>query len=325
MLRRAVIISALTVVPGIASAEPLCTTDARQVVDEIYRHVLERAPDRDSQGWVDQLAGENTTVREVVRAIAKSPEHIQRFGTESRDSVINTLYRHLLNRQPDPQGHRTSLQIAERNGLGAVIDSFVNSREYEEQFGDWRVPGSSGVNYCAPGAQGPQNQSSRNNSMRFRRMDTNNDGRIARSEWRGNARSFQNFDWNNDGVLSGDEVSVNGVRRGDEGEDRDVDMGNDDRFDYLDVNGNNLIDRNEWDGGYQAFTRLDTSGDRRLTRAEYNGMNRGSSFDNLDTDNDNRLVLAEWPWTHRSFDQQDTNGDGVILRNEFRGAPGTRR
>ena len=30
-------------------------------------------------------------------------------------------------------------------------------------------------------------------------------------------------------------------------------MTNDDRFDYLDINGNGFVDRNEWDGGYSVF------------------------------------------------------------------------
>src|SRR5687768_2904535 len=43
-------------------------------------------------------------------------------------------------------------------------------------------------------------------TMRFRGMDTNADGRIQRREWRGSAQSFRVHDWNNDGLLSGDEV-----------------------------------------------------------------------------------------------------------------------
>src|ERR671914_2665692 len=42
--------------------------------------------------------------------------------------------------------------------------------------------------------------------MRFEGMDTNRDGVIQRSEWRGNDRAFMNQDWNGDGELSGDEV-----------------------------------------------------------------------------------------------------------------------
>ena len=56
MLHLAVFIAALIVVPAIASAQQPCTTDARHIVDEIYRHMLERAPDPGSARWVDGLA-----------------------------------------------------------------------------------------------------------------------------------------------------------------------------------------------------------------------------------------------------------------------------
>jgi hypothetical protein len=91
-------------------------------------------------------------------------------------------------------------------------------------------------------------------------MDANGDGQISRSEWRGNAKSFENFDWNNDGVLSGDEVSPGG-RNKDEA--RNDNMSNDDRFGYLDINGNGFVDRNEWDGGYNVFSSLDVNRDNR--------------------------------------------------------------
>ena len=45
---------------------------------------------------------------------------------------------------------------------------------------------------------------------RFRGMDTNNDGRITRDEWRGNDTSFRNQDRNGDGVLSGSELQGKG-------------------------------------------------------------------------------------------------------------------
>src|SRR5215210_6759662 len=51
-----------------------------------------------------------------------------------------------------------------------------------------------------------------NPEMRFRAMDSNNDGVVTRAEWRGSARSFAEHDWNEDGVLSGDEVRI-GVSR----------------------------------------------------------------------------------------------------------------
>ncbi len=143
---------------------------------------------------------------------------------------------------------------------------------------------------------------------------------IARNEWRGNSQSFQNFDWNNDGVLSGDEVSLGG---GNDNEARNDTMTNDDRFDYLDVNGNGFVDRNEWDGGYNVFTRLDANRDSRLTRDEWEANGRTSNFASVDANRDGRIALSEWPWSHSSVDRQDTNGDGIISRGEYKGAPQT--
>ena len=319
MLRVAVFVGALILVPSFAAAQRPCTTDARLVVDEIYRHVLERAPDAGSAASVDRL-NSGTTVREVVRAIAKSPEHIQRFGTEARESVIRTMYRHLLNREPDPQGLRDNVNAAAGRGLSVVIDAFIDSPEYQQKFGDSQVPGSSGVTYCGPNAQSRNNQYGRN--MRFRGMDANGDGQISRNEWRGTAQSFQNFDWNNDGVLSGDEVSPGG-QNSDEA--RNDNMSNDDRFGYLDINGNGFVDRNEWDGGYSVFSRLDVNRDNRLTRDEWENTARSANFAGVDLNRDGRIALSEWPWSHSSFDRQDTNRDGVISRGEYKGAPQTYR
>jgi Ca2+-binding EF-hand superfamily protein len=291
-------------------------------VDEIYRHMLERASDPASASWMNALAGGGTTVRDVVRQVAQSPEHLQRFNNDSRDQAVGTLYRHILGRQPDAAGQRAFVDLAASRGLGAVVDQIVNSAEYQQSFGDWGVPGSGGVNLCATAALSTQRRSPSANAMRFRRLDANNDGLIARNEWRGNTRSFQGYDWNGDGVLSGDEVNVDGVRPANVAEAPNDEIGNADRFDYLDVNGNGSIERNEWDGGRDAFDRLDTKRDGTLTRAEVNtgaSTARASTLNSLDINRDGRLTLNEWPWSHRSFDQQDVNGDGAVARDEFRG------
>ena len=319
MLRIAVVVGVLTLAPALASAQQPCTTDARRVVDEIYRHVLERGSDRGSDQWVDRLANDGVTVREVVRSIGKSQEHLQRWGNESREQVVKTLYRHLLNREPNGETFQRSVDMFTRRGATAVVDQIINSPEYQQAYGDWGVPGSNGVNFCQPGARNNLSRNVPGNGMRFRRMDANNDGQISRNEWRGSPRSFQNFDWNNDNVLSGEELSVDAERRA-VARNQEDDLPFNERFDYLDVNGNGFIERNEWDGGANAFQRLDTSGDQRLSRGEFNTMNSNSNnFASLDMNRDGRIGLNEWPWTHRSFDQQDNNGDGVLTRDEFRG------
>src|SRR5688572_8893188 len=84
---RAVILSlAVISIPALAAAQQPCTTDARRVVNELYRHMLERQPDAGSAEWVQQLQSGSVTVREVVRRIANSPEHTQRFLQEDTNN-----------------------------------------------------------------------------------------------------------------------------------------------------------------------------------------------------------------------------------------------
>jgi Ca2+-binding EF-hand superfamily protein len=267
-----------------------------------------------------------TTVREIVRGIAKSQEHLQRFGNQARENMVVDVYRHLLNRGPDGAVLQNAVNLVSRRGVASLIDQIIDSPDYRQQFGDWTVPGSN-VRFCAPGEQpGQQSDLAPGVGMRFRRMDTNNDGAIARSEWRGNPRTFNTYDWNNDGRLSGEEVSVIAERRGNRNR-PDDEVASEDRFDYLDINGNGYIDSNEWDAGQYAFDRLDSNDDRRLTRGEFNTTNNGnaSNFTAIDMNRDGGIRLDEWPWSHTSFDRQDSNRDGVISRGEYRGAPQTYR
>lgn len=277
MWRLAVLIGALTVVPSLALAQQPCTTDARQVIEQVYRQVLERSADPGASVWVDRLSM-GTTVREIVRGIAQSPEHLQRFGSQSRDNYVVDVYRHLLNRGPDPEGMKNAGILVSTRGSASLVDQLVDSPEYRDRFGDWTVPGSS-VRYCAAGDQGSQPASSA--------------------------------------------VPRRGNRVGDGQDDDAFDK---DRFDYLDINGNGYIDRNEWDGGQSAFQRLDVNDDRRLSSGEFNGGGRDTySFASIDMDRDGRIRLNEWPWSRPAFDRQDANRDGVITQNEYRGRPAIRR
>ena len=273
MYRAAILFLAVTFSPAMAMAQT-CTNDARQVVNELYRHMLERQADAGSAQWVSELESGRQTVRDIVRSIANSPEHMQRFGQAEAgegttyERSVARLYRHILGRQPDAGGQRAHAELMQRSGADAVIDRIINSNEYDQQFGDWGVPGSGGIKYCAPGNRAasaapavvPLNQ------RRFRTMDANNDGVISRTEWNGSRQSFETHDWNNDDVLSGDEVNEATARRGRTVDDESYDMM--DSFDYLDVNNNGRIDAREWHGTVAAFNRLDRNGDDFLTREE---------------------------------------------------------
>jgi len=277
MYRAVMLFLAVTFSPAVVAAQQPCTTDARQVVNELYRHMLERQADPGSAHWVQQLESGQMSVRDVVREIAKSPEHTQRFhnteageGTAYERSVAR-LYRHILSRQPDATGQRVHAELAQRNGAGAVVDRIIDSNEYDQQFGDWSVPGSGGMRFCAPNNraanQPPVARVVPVDQRRFRGMDRNNDGVIARNEWRGSQQSFDVHDWNNDGVLTGAEVNEAQARTGRTVEDESFDRA--ESFEYLDHNNNNRIEEAEWHGTVAAWNRLDVNNDDFLTRAEF--------------------------------------------------------
>ena len=327
MVRRFILFALLAAVPSAVSAQQPCTTDARRVVDELYRHMLERAADPGSAAWVNRLQS-GTTVREIVREIAKSSEHSQRFynpgeGAVAHERAVATLYRHILGRQPDSGGLNALTQAAMNEGLPAVVDRIIGSREYDQNFGDWGVPGSGGIRYCGTSQtnSAPQTSSRRSRDMRFPQYDTNGDGVVSRSEWRGTAAAFRVRDWNRDGVLSGEEVRMGAYPPDDSLEARDYRMTPEDRFDYLDTNNDGRISENEWDGSLATFDRFDTNRDGRLTRAELGSVRPPTPFGSIDANRDGRITMSEWPWSRRTFIQQDDNSDGFLTREEYRGGP----
>jgi hypothetical protein len=212
MYRAAVLVFAL-LFPSLAAAQQPCTTDARQVVNELYRHMLERQADAGSAHWVQQLESGRMTVRDVVRSIATSPEYAERFFyAESGESTqyersVARLYRHLLGRQPDPEGQRVFARVAQQGGPDAVIDRILDSNEYRQQFGDWGVPGSGGLRYCAQNSAVGRRQPGQTGTARwrFRELDQNADNVITRNEWRasnGSMPSFNRLDVDNDNRLT---------------------------------------------------------------------------------------------------------------------------
>lgn len=317
MYRAAILFVALTAFPSLAAAQQPCTTDANQVVNELYRHMLERSPDAASANWVRELQS-GGTVRDVVRAIAKSSEHTQRFWRQEAGEEtpyvrsVGTIYRHILGRQPDAGGARAWAELGARSGAGAVIDQIVNSAEYNSQFGDWGVPGSGGLRYCAPGNQTSTAPAAPVEEYRFRGMDRNGDGVISRGEWRGSRQSFNVHDWNRDGVLSGDEVRQGAFRRGGTLEDEDFDRS--ERFEFLDANNNGRIEPREWHSTVTAFNRLDVNNDNVLSRNEFitNSVSGAAA-----TTGDFVVVDASREWTDTGFtvragDTIFVNADGVV-------------
>ena len=178
----------------------------------------------------------------------------------------------------------------------------------------------------------PQQQ---NTEMRFRAMDSNNDGVVTRAEWRGSARSFAEHDWNEDGVLSGDEVRIGVSRNNRRVEDSDFDPASDRFFSWTDANfstidrdRNGRISAREWQYDYESFRRADRNGDGALTRAEFVGTNtvdedRDDRFEYIDGNNDGRIERSEWHGSGETFEWLDRNNDDVLSRAEVVGTQAT--
>jgi hypothetical protein len=101
---------------------------------------------------------------------------------------------------------------------------------------------------------------------RFRQLDRNGDARISLGEWRYEHEDFFRVDRNGDNILTLNEFLIG-----------DVDDDRGDRFDDLDLDGNNRLDRREWHGSLAAFQWLDRNSDGMLTRSEVVGENLGRS------------------------------------------------
>jgi Ca2+-binding EF-hand superfamily protein len=314
-------IAALALFASTAAAQAPCTTDANRVVSEVYRHLLERGVDPGAQNWVQRLANGQMTVKELVRQVAKSQEHMQRFGqTESGEGqpyerAVARMYRHVLGRQADNNGQRSWTNTAQQRGLAAVVDGLVDSAEYNNNFGDWGVPGSGGVTFCANNSNNSNRSSSAQpvDNQRFRAMDVNRDGVIARREWQGSNQSFRVHDWNNDGVLSGDEVVTGRFRQGRNADFEDFDRA--EEFEFLDANNNGRIEEREWHASVRAFDQLDRNNDGVLSRAEF--VRAGATAGTAATAGQTVAVAADRQWSDtginvRAGETITINADGRI-------------
>ena len=339
MVRRVVLMGALSLLPGVAAAQQPCTTDARRVVAEVYQRVLERQIDASAENLVAQLNNRQVTVRQIVSAVARLPEHNQRFLSGDRRSAITYLYRHVLGREADPQGLQDYVNSNSR--YGDILVAMAASGEYAANFGDYGVPGSS-VRFCAPGEQPTTvsggNNNNNNRRMRFAGMDTNNNGQIERSEWNGTRESFIVQDWNGDNVLSGEEVTPGG--RGNRQGNRQpaaFTAWNAETFTTLDRNRDGRVAAAEWRYDTASFVSADRNGDGTLTRAEF--LNQGSApatssatsavdttneFTALDTNRNGRIERNEWRDSADAFNWLDRNRDNILSRVEVLGNEASR-
>lgn len=125
--------------------------DAQAVINAVYRQVLgndyimlsERLTATESL-----LRNGSITVRDFVRAVAKSELYKTKFLYNNfQTRVIELNLKHLLGRAPyDESEVIYHLDLYENKGFEADIDDYIDSAEYEENFGDDIVPYYRGFN-----------------------------------------------------------------------------------------------------------------------------------------------------------------------------------
>ena len=107
MWRTGVALVTILLVPSVSARAQSCTSNAEEIVDSLYRHMLEREPDSTSGEFVQQLARGRVTVRQLAAELAKSPEHRARLW----EPVVESTFRQVRNAAPE----REHVQSVARN------------------------------------------------------------------------------------------------------------------------------------------------------------------------------------------------------------------
>ena len=109
----------------------------RQVMGNPHLMESERAMSAESK-----FAEGYLSTRELVRAIALSPEYSRRFfETNAPYRFVELNFKHLLGRAPTSQAELSEhIQILANDGYEAEINSYLDSAEYQSTFGEDTVP-----------------------------------------------------------------------------------------------------------------------------------------------------------------------------------------
>ena len=119
--------------------------DKAAVIRAVYKQVLGNPHVMESERLVtaeSQLRDGTMTVREFVRAVAKSDFYRARyFESCAPYRFVELNFIHLLGRSPIDQAElSTHIRTCIEQGYDAEIDSYIDSEEYSEKFGENVVP-----------------------------------------------------------------------------------------------------------------------------------------------------------------------------------------
>ncbi|MEM9534646.1 MAG: phycobilisome linker polypeptide [Cyanobacteria bacterium P01_E01_bin.45] len=119
--------------------------DAQAVIQAVYRQLLGNEHLMKSERLISaesMLRDGYSTVRDFVRSLAKSELYKQKFLYPNyHPRTIELNFKHLLGRAPyDESEIIEHLNLYQTQGFEADIDSYLDSAEYVENFGDSIVP-----------------------------------------------------------------------------------------------------------------------------------------------------------------------------------------
>lgn len=119
--------------------------DIQTIVRAVYKQVLGNPHVMESERLVtaeSQLADGAMSVREFVRAVAKSDFYRTRYFESCAPYRFTELtFQHILGRAPDSQAEVSEhIRRCSEEGYDADIDSYVDSEDYQQAFGENIVP-----------------------------------------------------------------------------------------------------------------------------------------------------------------------------------------
>lgn len=132
--------------------------DVENVIRAVYRQVLGNIHVMKSERLVADeslLRDGKLTVRDFVRQVAKSDLYKSKFFNNNfQNRTIELNYKHLLGRAPyDESEISYHLDLYQNQGYNADIDSYIDSVEYQQNFGDNIVPYYRDLNTTGVGGQ----------------------------------------------------------------------------------------------------------------------------------------------------------------------------
>jgi phycoerythrin-associated linker protein len=119
--------------------------DVQAIIRAVYKQVLGNPHIMESERLVtaeSQLANGSISVREFVRAVAKSEFYRSRYFEKCAPyRFVELNFKHILGRPPQSQAEISQHIVrCVAEGYDAEIDSYIDSEEYQSAFGDNIVP-----------------------------------------------------------------------------------------------------------------------------------------------------------------------------------------